>query len=685
MPRARPLKAALAALIAFGLVPSTASAIHLTDTGTGTAGVPWGFHESWGSSASGWSANVAAQQAELAAAIAPATSATHFTVQWSGVERQPGQYDWTRTDAVYDTLLANSLEPVMVIFDAPWWARDSGASCPADEGRACTYPPLPEHYEAWEDFVEAAVDRYPDAVAIEVWNEPNIGRFWAPAPDPVRYAAVLGHAHQAVRDAGSTAPVLLGGLVPTNNITPAVFLDRVYDNGGADDFEGIASHPYSRQQPLVETTWARVETLTDVSNEHLDFDTPIWITEVGVSSDETQSTGVNSDDQGDELVRLHNALRGHEVGSSEAPEQPEVASFIIYRLIDDSPGGEGTFFRHMGVLNPDLTPKTAYCELTALLGALCDVTPPDTAVDSGPSGAIATDAASFSFSASEAGSSFRCRIDGGELQSCAAPRYYDGLAEGQHTFEVVATDPAGNVDPSPATQSFAVDTGAPETSLLEGPGAQKIHGSASFRFGASEASGFECNLDRRGWTGCSAPQDYGALDVGTHRFSVRAIDAVGNIDPDPATQSWSTDYPRRAKLGAGKRRGGRPALLGEDDNGYYAIRSKNRDRSVASWYGRFAGVPNSLGELGVAYRGKSSARCRQTVSIWEWDSSSWTRLESGPLGGREKSLDTGPSGDPAGYVSGGSGDGELRVRVRCVRERSRFTLRADLLRIAYEL
>lgn len=86
-----------------------------------------------------------------------------------------------------------------------------------------------------------------------------------------------------------------------------------------------------------------------------------------------------------------------------------------------------------------------------------DHTAPDTIIDSGPSGTVASSSASFTFHASEAGSTSACRLDAGTYSSCGSPATYNGLASGNHTFEVRATDPAGNTDASPATQTWTVD------------------------------------------------------------------------------------------------------------------------------------------------------------------------------------------------------------------------------------
>ena len=90
-----------------------------------------------------------------------------------------------------------------------------------------------------------------------------------------------------------------------------------------------------------------------------------------------------------------------------------------------------------------------------------DFTPPETTITSGPSGTIATGSVSFSFSSSEAGSSFECRLDGGAWAGCSSPTPYSGLADGSHGFEVRATDGAANADATPASRSFTVDTSSP--------------------------------------------------------------------------------------------------------------------------------------------------------------------------------------------------------------------------------
>jgi hypothetical protein len=105
--------------------------------------------------------------------------------------------------------------------------------------------------------------------------------------------------------------------------------------------------------------------------------------------------------------------------------------------------------------NPDPTPAAANFSV--------DTTPPETTITEAPSGTIGTSSASFAFVASEPGA-FQCRLDStdsGDWNPCTSPHSYTSLVDGHHTFEVRSSDELGNVDPTPATDSFDIYTGPP--------------------------------------------------------------------------------------------------------------------------------------------------------------------------------------------------------------------------------
>jgi hypothetical protein len=182
-----------------------------------------------------------------------------------------------------------------------------------------------------------------------------------------------------------------------------------------------------------------------------------------------------------------------------------------------------------------------------------DATAPDTQIDSGPAAGstVADPTPSFGFSATEAGSTFECRVDGEAFAACTSEHTTASLDDGQHTFEVRATDAVGNADGSPATRPFNVDavpnvvpdTKAPETTIDKAPKKKSTKRKAKFAFSSNEAgSTFECMLDKGDFEPCGASAKF-KVKVGKHKLFVRATDQAGNADRTPATAKWKVKKP----------------------------------------------------------------------------------------------------------------------------------------------
>jgi beta-xylosidase len=103
-----------------------------------------------------------------------------------------------------------------------------------------------------------------------------------------------------------------------------------------------------------------------------------------------------------------------------------------------------------------------------------DTSAPETTIDSGPPDTTASTAAQFSFASSETPSTFECKLDSGAFGPCLSPKDYAALSDGQHTFEVRATDAAGNPDPTPASRSWTVAVTAPTSSPTAQPAANPL-------------------------------------------------------------------------------------------------------------------------------------------------------------------------------------------------------------------
>ena len=181
---------------------------------------------------------------------------------------------------------------------------------------------------------------------------------------------------------------------------------------------------------------------------------------------------------------------------------------------------------------PDPTPATRSFTV--------DTVAPNTTITGGPMGTVASTSAAFTFTSTEPGSTFQCSLDGAPFGAC--PTTYTGLGQGPHTFQVRATDPAGNTDPTPATRTWTVDTIAPNTTITAGPNGPTNDTTPQLSFSSPEAgTTFECRVDNAAFTACTSPHTTPALSDGPHTFEVRARDAAGNLDSTPAWRSFTVD------------------------------------------------------------------------------------------------------------------------------------------------
>jgi hypothetical protein len=156
-------------------------------------------------------------------------------LDWSAAERLPGVYDFS----IWDRFIA-SLEPrgmrTLLILD---YGND------LYEGR---FPPTTnEGRAAFAAFAGAAARHYKGRVAWEIWNEPNLPRFWAGAPDAGAYVALARAAAKAIRredpNAWILGPALGGGFFDLP------YLEATFAAGLLDVVDAVSVHPYGASHP----------------------------------------------------------------------------------------------------------------------------------------------------------------------------------------------------------------------------------------------------------------------------------------------------------------------------------------------------------------------------------------------------------------------------------------------------
>jgi subtilisin family serine protease len=240
----------------------------------------------------------------------------------------------------------------------------------------------------------------------------------------------------------------------------------------------------------------------------------------------------------------------------------------------------------------------------------------------------------------------------------------------------------------PANGTLAVSTTTPVTIRFSEP-MDRSSAQAAFSLqrtsdGAAVAGSFSWSANTMTFrpaaalaqgTGYTVRVATGALDAAGNRL---AADRVSTFQ----TATTVTASPSAATIESGSLRAGDAGRLAADDNAYYEV-SSTSSTPAASWYATTSGVTNGLRSLRVAYKGRNSIACSQTVSVWNWATGTWAQLDARSVGTTEVLVDKAVAGTLADYVSGTSGDGEVRVRVSCTHASSAFHASADLLRLTY--
>jgi hypothetical protein len=201
----------------------------------------------------------------------PSVAPQHEPAAWNPADPGDPNYNWSAVDAQLKALVVHGLQPILVVADAPVWARllPSSAVSAADPGKL-------------GQFMRAAAERYsgkyeglPRVRYWQIWNEPNISLYFLPQVDsngnfvsPDLYRSMVNAAahaiHSVVRDniviAGSTAPfrdITRNVAARDDDWGPLKFMRRLLciDDVGKPtcsntiSFDAWGTHPYTSGGP----------------------------------------------------------------------------------------------------------------------------------------------------------------------------------------------------------------------------------------------------------------------------------------------------------------------------------------------------------------------------------------------------------------------------------------------------
>ena len=268
---------------------------------------------------------------------------------WSWVEPVSGARDYRVYDDIVREARARGVEVYASLIGTPAWATDG----PPGIG-------VPRDVAHWRAFVSDSTRRYRGRVkAWGVWNEPNLGGFWAGSR--AQYVDVLLRpAAEEIRKADPDALVCGPDLAHLTS-GGADWFEWLLDvlRGAGDAIDVVTHHVYDRDgngdvtRKLDASTafgdnpdlWNLVAPSVREVLRYAHADQPVWLTETGWASDE-----VGEANQSRYLVGLFSDWFGR------AGDLPWVKKIFSYELVDD--GSDGV--PRWGLLRPDRSPKPAY-------------------------------------------------------------------------------------------------------------------------------------------------------------------------------------------------------------------------------------------------------------------------------------------------------------------------------------
>lgn len=183
-----------------------------------------------------------------------------------------------------------------------------------------------------------------------------------------------------------------------------------------------------------------------------------------------------------------------------------------------------------------------------------DATPPDTMIVMGPPPLLAASDPLFIFESNAPDlAGFLCSVDGGPTSPCPS-QHTVVTADGEHVLSVAAVDSTGNIDPTPATWRWTVDTVAPgvPTGLTAVGGNRQVSlnwnpvaGAASYRVSWVGAGSGEVET-----TSTSAIVS-GLPNCRSWSFTVQALDEALNASATslPATAQTTLPAPSHDVIG----------------------------------------------------------------------------------------------------------------------------------------
>ncbi len=190
---------------------------------------------------------------DLALLHAAGIGIVRMDVSWSGIEKSPGIYDFSKHDKLIQELDKQEIRLLFII----------------DYGNPLYNNGLPpatrEDLNAYAKFCSALTKRYADKNIIwELWNEPNLNHFWPPEPNVNDYMRFCKTMVQEIRKSNPDACII----APATSGFDMKFMETCFKQGLLELVDGVSVHPYRNANLSPETTFDEYQLLTILIDQY---------------------------------------------------------------------------------------------------------------------------------------------------------------------------------------------------------------------------------------------------------------------------------------------------------------------------------------------------------------------------------------------------------------------------------
>ena len=185
------------------------------------------------------------------------------TFYWGSIEREKGNFDFSHYDSYVGTAKRHGKKVIAVLaYEVSWLFPD---------GKGKSYI-SPENTPHFLNFVEEMVKHFQGRVDVwNVWNEPNVPRFWKGSNKDFYELSRL--TAQKIRETDPNAYIIGGAFMRS----PKRFIKKMNQAGGMENLDGLAFHPYALNP---EGSMRLHDKIVRICSD-INFTGSVWITEIG--------------------------------------------------------------------------------------------------------------------------------------------------------------------------------------------------------------------------------------------------------------------------------------------------------------------------------------------------------------------------------------------------------------------